>query len=94
MVQTTLAELCPHGTLRLPACAVNYEGLAPIGFAVPLGDGFFDFAAFFAGLCGRLRWVRGLRDVFAPAWWRKRGQPRRHGRQSLAFLRKLVEPEG
>jgi sugar phosphate isomerase/epimerase len=51
MVQTTLADYLQIERFAYRSSLVNYERLAPPwARAVPLGDGFIDFAAFFAGL--------------------------------------------
>jgi sugar phosphate isomerase/epimerase len=51
MVQTTLADYVRIERFAYRSALVNYERLSPPwARAVPLGDGFIDFAAFFAGL--------------------------------------------
>jgi sugar phosphate isomerase/epimerase len=51
MVQTTLADYIKLERFAYRQALVNYERLDPPWTrAVPLGDGFVDFAAFFAGL--------------------------------------------
>jgi sugar phosphate isomerase/epimerase len=51
MVQTTLADYVQIERFAYRSALVNYERLTPSwARAVPLGDGFIDFAAFFAGL--------------------------------------------
>jgi sugar phosphate isomerase/epimerase len=51
MVQTTLADYVKIERFAYRQSLVNYERLdPPWARAVPLGDGFIDFAAFFAGL--------------------------------------------
>jgi sugar phosphate isomerase/epimerase len=51
MVQTTLADYVRIERFAYRPALVNYERLEPDWIrAVPLGDGFIDFAAFFAGL--------------------------------------------
>jgi sugar phosphate isomerase/epimerase len=51
MVQTTLADYVQIERFAYRPALVNYEHLSPPwARAVPLGDGFIDFAAFFAGL--------------------------------------------
>jgi sugar phosphate isomerase/epimerase len=51
MVQTTLADYVQIERFAYRSALVNYERLnPPWARAVPLGDGFIDFAAFFAGL--------------------------------------------
>lgn len=51
MVQTTLADYIQIERFAYRSALVNYERLSPPwARAVPLGDGFIDFAAFFAGL--------------------------------------------
>jgi len=51
MVQTTLADYIRVERFAYRSSLVNYERLdPPWARAVPLGDGFIDFAAFFAGL--------------------------------------------
>ena len=51
MVQTTLADYVRIDRFAYRAHLVNYERLEPpMVRAVPLGDGFIDFDAFFAGL--------------------------------------------
>lgn len=51
MVQTTLADYVKLDRFRYKPELVNYERLDPPAVrAVPLGDGFIDLAAFFAGL--------------------------------------------
>jgi sugar phosphate isomerase/epimerase len=51
MVQTTLADYVQIERFAYRSALVNYERLNPAwARAVPLGDGFIDFAAFFAGL--------------------------------------------
>jgi sugar phosphate isomerase/epimerase len=51
MVQTTLADYIKLERFAYRPALVNYERLdPPWARAVPLGDGFIDFAAFFAGL--------------------------------------------
>jgi len=51
MVQTTLADYVRIERFAYRPALVNYERLDPDWIrAVPLGDGFIDFAAFFAGL--------------------------------------------
>jgi sugar phosphate isomerase/epimerase len=51
MVQTTLADYVRLERFAYRPALVNYERLdPPWARAVPLGDGFIDFAAFFAGL--------------------------------------------
>jgi sugar phosphate isomerase/epimerase len=51
MVQSTLADYVQIERFAYRSSLVNYERLAPPwARAVPLGDGFIDFAAFFAGL--------------------------------------------
>jgi sugar phosphate isomerase/epimerase len=51
MVQTTLADYMQIERFAYRPSLVNYERLSPPwARAVPLGDGFIDFAAFFAGL--------------------------------------------
>jgi sugar phosphate isomerase/epimerase len=51
MVQTTLTDYVQIERFAYRSALVNYERLTPSwARAVPLGDGFVDFAAFFAGL--------------------------------------------
>jgi len=51
MVQTTLADYVQIERFAYRSALVNYERLTPSwARAVPLGDGFIDFAAFFSGL--------------------------------------------
>lgn len=51
MVQTTLADYFQIERFAYRSALVNYERLSPPwARAVPLGDGFIDFTAFFAGL--------------------------------------------
>jgi len=51
MVQTTLADYVRLERFAYRPALVNYERLEPAwARAVPLGEGFIDFAAFFAGL--------------------------------------------
>ncbi len=51
MVQTTLADYVRVERFAYRPALVNYERLEPDSIrAVALGDGFIDFAAFFAGL--------------------------------------------
>jgi sugar phosphate isomerase/epimerase len=51
MVQTTLADYVQIERFAYRPALVNYERLSPPwARAVPLGDGFINFAAFFAGL--------------------------------------------
>jgi sugar phosphate isomerase/epimerase len=51
MVQTTLADYIRLERFRYRTDLVNYERLDPPAVrAVPLGEGFIDFDAFFAGL--------------------------------------------
>ncbi|NLW51354.1 MAG: sugar phosphate isomerase/epimerase [Candidatus Brocadiaceae bacterium] len=50
MVQTTLADYVRLARYRYVPGLVNYEPLTPVARAVPLGQGFVDLDAFFAGL--------------------------------------------
>ena len=51
MVQTTLADYVRFERYAYQPSLVNYRRLEPPAVrAVPLGEGFIDFAAFFAGL--------------------------------------------
>ncbi len=50
MVQTTLADYAKLERFRYMRGLVNYEPLAPVVRAVPLGEGFVDLEEFFAGL--------------------------------------------
>lgn len=51
MIQTTLADYVRLPRFRYRPALVNYEPLDPPAVrAVPLGEGFIDFPAFFAGL--------------------------------------------
>jgi sugar phosphate isomerase/epimerase len=50
MVQTTLADYVRLERYRYMPGLVNYQPLAPMVLAVPLGEGFVQFEPFFAGL--------------------------------------------
>lgn len=50
MVQTTVADYQLRPRFRYNAAVVNYEPLTPAVQAVPMGEGFLDYPAFFTAL--------------------------------------------
>jgi sugar phosphate isomerase/epimerase len=50
MVHTTVADYQKRPRYRYEAPVVNYIASTPYAQAVPMGEGFIDYAAFFAGL--------------------------------------------
>lgn len=49
-VHTTAADYQMRPRFRYQAAQVNFEPLTPAAFAVPMGEGFINYRAFFAGL--------------------------------------------
>jgi sugar phosphate isomerase/epimerase len=50
MAQTTVADYVKHPRYHLDAALSSYEPLTPYLRAVPVGQGFIDYAGFFRGL--------------------------------------------
>ena len=95
MVQTTLADYVRLERYRYLSGLVNYETLAPMVMAVPLGEGFVQLEPFFAGLkeggfdgyvayemCSRLRDGGSEASLDATA------------ARSLARIRQLIGADG
>ena len=76
MVQTTLADYVRLERFAYDPAIINYHRLEPPALrAVPLGEGFLDLPAFFAGLrTGEVHGLRSLRDVLTTARRRQSGK--------------------
>ena len=93
MVQTTLADYVriERFAYRPGAGQLRTSRAADWVAAVPLGDGFIDFAAFFAGLReGGFDGYVAYEMCSPRARRRYRGQPRRRPRKSLAVIQRLM----